>query len=189
MSLTASNSSRLTISRSRRIFSAWLRTTVSTSRLTPWAAPAASFIRRPISSKNRLLVWVMSTSPAAGCPDNGDPRGFVQGSAGFLGHEGRLSGCGLPAIVIIEPRPQKNRPEQVRHDRPADRYPDQGRQDHNLHQPPGTRRAVPHHHLLHGCARDPRGTARHGAATGDLRLLRDAAEHVLQQRRHGAWTV
>src|SRR6267142_2160677 len=60
MSLTASNSSRLTMSRSRRIFSAWLRTTVSTSRLTPWAAPAASFIRRPISSKNRLLVWVIS---------------------------------------------------------------------------------------------------------------------------------
>jgi hypothetical protein len=27
--------------------------------LTPWAAPAASFIRRPISSKNRLLVWVI----------------------------------------------------------------------------------------------------------------------------------
>src|SRR5213078_2843424 len=60
ISLAASNSSRLTMSRSRRIFSAWLRTTVSTSRLTPWAAPAASFIRRPISSKNRLLVWVIS---------------------------------------------------------------------------------------------------------------------------------
>jgi hypothetical protein len=27
--------------------------------LTPWAAPAASFIKRPISSKNRLLVWVI----------------------------------------------------------------------------------------------------------------------------------
>src|SRR6266496_4802697 len=34
--------------------------TVSPSRLTPWAAPAASFIRRPISSKNRLVVWVIS---------------------------------------------------------------------------------------------------------------------------------
>src|SRR2546429_8291651 len=60
ISLAASNSSRLTMSRSRRFFSAWLRTTVSISRLTPWAAPAASFIRRPISSKNRLLVWVIS---------------------------------------------------------------------------------------------------------------------------------
>src|SRR3954449_5087690 len=60
MSLTASNSSRLTRSMSRRNFSAWVRITVSNSRLTPCAAPAASFIRRPISSKNRLLVWVMS---------------------------------------------------------------------------------------------------------------------------------
>src|SRR5262249_43388406 len=40
--------------------SAWLRMTVSNSRLTPWAAPAASFIRRPISSKNRLVVWVIA---------------------------------------------------------------------------------------------------------------------------------
>jgi hypothetical protein len=36
-----------------------LRTTVSTSRRTPWATPAASFISRAISSKNLLLVWVM----------------------------------------------------------------------------------------------------------------------------------
>src|SRR5437868_2987039 len=81
MSLTASNSSRLTISRSRRIFSAWLRTTVSTSRLTPWAAPAASFIRRPISSKNRLLVWVISEGLRSWSvhPDNGDPQRAVQG--------------------------------------------------------------------------------------------------------------
>src|SRR4051812_9264003 len=84
MSLTASNSSRLTMSRSRRIFSAWLRTTVSTSRLTPCAAPAASFIRRPISSKNRLLVWVMSRISTrfgirrAGALHNGDPDGGVQ---------------------------------------------------------------------------------------------------------------
>src|ERR1700744_2780758 len=67
MSLTASNSSRLTMSRSRRILSAWLRTTASTSRLTPCAAPAASFIRRPISSKNRLLVWVIRGLPARNC--------------------------------------------------------------------------------------------------------------------------
>src|SRR5713101_7296139 len=83
ISLTASNSSRLTMSRSRRIFSAWLRTTVSISRLTPWAAPAASFIRRPISSKNRLLVWVISISPVGcavvGKSDNGDPERAVQG--------------------------------------------------------------------------------------------------------------
>jgi hypothetical protein len=65
MSLTASNSSRLTRSRSRRMRSAWLRMTVSTSRLTPWAAPAASFIKRPISSKNRLLVWVIWNAPVA----------------------------------------------------------------------------------------------------------------------------
>jgi hypothetical protein len=65
-----------------RIFSAWLRTTVSTSRLTPWAAPAASFIRRPISSKNRLLVWVIAKISGAAPQgkiknkiksDNGDP--------------------------------------------------------------------------------------------------------------------
>jgi hypothetical protein len=31
--------------------------------LTPWAAPAASFIKRPISSNNRLLVWVMARTP------------------------------------------------------------------------------------------------------------------------------
>src|SRR3954454_19137296 len=37
--------------------------TESTSRFMPWAAPAASFIRRPSSSKNRLLVWVMLRTP------------------------------------------------------------------------------------------------------------------------------
>jgi hypothetical protein len=34
--------------------------------LNPCAAPAASFISRPISSKNRLLVWVISLSPVGG---------------------------------------------------------------------------------------------------------------------------
>src|SRR4029079_10131172 len=33
---------------------------VSNSRRTPWATPAASFINLAISSKNRLLVWVIS---------------------------------------------------------------------------------------------------------------------------------
>src|SRR4029079_3279572 len=59
ISLTASNSSRCTTSRSRRMRSAWLRNKVSNSRRTPCATPAASFIRRAISSKKRLLVWVM----------------------------------------------------------------------------------------------------------------------------------
>src|SRR4051812_1848817 len=77
MSLTASNSSRLTISRSRRIFLAWLRTTVSTSRFTPWAAPAASFIRRPDSSKKRVLVWVIAKPPLR-LLENSDPRHTVQ---------------------------------------------------------------------------------------------------------------
>jgi hypothetical protein len=36
--------------------------------LTPWAAPAASFIRRPISSKNRLLVWVIANFSASAAP-------------------------------------------------------------------------------------------------------------------------
>src|SRR6476620_6343103 len=35
---------------------------VSNSRRTPWATPAASFIRRAASSKNRLLVWVIGAS-------------------------------------------------------------------------------------------------------------------------------
>src|SRR5579859_7664757 len=86
MSLTTSNSSRLTTSRSRRIFSAWLRTIVSTSRLTPWAAPAASFIKRPISSKNRLLVWVIPHSPAdlhSPSKDNGDPLRSIQDQFAF----------------------------------------------------------------------------------------------------------
>src|SRR5262245_25351572 len=60
MSLTASNSSRLTTSRSRKIRSAWLRNMVSNSRRTPEATPAASFISRAISSKKRLLVWVIA---------------------------------------------------------------------------------------------------------------------------------
>src|SRR5258708_11433649 len=66
MSLTASNSSRLTRSRSRNQRSAWLRNSVSTSRRTPCATPAASFISRAISSKNRLLVWVMCGLRSAG---------------------------------------------------------------------------------------------------------------------------
>src|SRR5580692_3884173 len=75
MSLTASKSSRLTRSRSRRMRSAWLRNSVSTSRRTPCAAPAASFISRATSSKNRFVVWTMAASP--GVPldmpaDNGD---------------------------------------------------------------------------------------------------------------------
>ena len=59
---TASNSSRLTTSRSLRIRSAWVRNRVSNSRRTPWATPAASFISRATSSKNRLLVWVIGVS-------------------------------------------------------------------------------------------------------------------------------
>src|SRR5262245_25670307 len=59
MSLTASNSSRLTRLRSRSQRSAWVLNMVSNSRLTPCATPAASFIRRATSSKKRLLVWVM----------------------------------------------------------------------------------------------------------------------------------
>src|SRR6185295_14561812 len=35
----------------------------SNSRRTPCATPAASFIRRATSSKKRLVVWVMGTSP------------------------------------------------------------------------------------------------------------------------------
>src|SRR5215510_4141550 len=59
ISLTASNSSRLTKSRSRNHFSAWVLNKVSTSRLMPCATSAASCIRRATSSKKRLLVWVM----------------------------------------------------------------------------------------------------------------------------------
>src|SRR5882757_2598760 len=109
MSLTASNSSRLTISRSRRIFSAWLRTTVSTSRLTPWAAPAASFIRRPISSKNRLLVWVIAgVAPVGGKglapPDNGDPDGAVQGQP--CSRQGGQVALSCYGFLVIVPMPQ-----------------------------------------------------------------------------------
>src|SRR5262245_61459856 len=60
ISLTASNSSRLTTSRSRTMRSAWLRNMVPSSRRTPEATPAASFISRAISSKKRLLVWVIA---------------------------------------------------------------------------------------------------------------------------------
>src|SRR5262245_32486120 len=65
MSLTASNSSRLTRSRSRSQRSVWVFTRVSNSRRTPCATPAASFISRATSSKKRLLVWVMVGPPGA----------------------------------------------------------------------------------------------------------------------------
>jgi hypothetical protein len=54
--------------------SAWVRTRVSNSRRTPWATPAASFINRAASSKNRLLVWVIGVSRLIWTvePDNGD---------------------------------------------------------------------------------------------------------------------
>jgi hypothetical protein len=38
---------------------------------------------------------------------------LFKASRGFPGHDGRLSGCGLPAFVIIEPRPQENKPEKA----------------------------------------------------------------------------
>src|SRR5262249_56094073 len=38
----------------------WLGNMVSNSRRTPEATPAASFISRAISSKKRLLVWVIA---------------------------------------------------------------------------------------------------------------------------------
>src|SRR5207342_372998 len=46
---------------------------VSNSRRTPWATPAASFIRRAASSKNRLLVWVIGASALLSTrqPNNG----------------------------------------------------------------------------------------------------------------------
>src|ERR1700756_5159569 len=87
MSLTASNSSRLTTSRSRRIFSAWARQSVSTSFFMPCAAPAASFIRRPIWSKKGLVVWVMkqlrgpTVCATVLSAENGDRRGGVQEAA------------------------------------------------------------------------------------------------------------
>src|SRR5262249_38556882 len=65
ISLTASNSSRLTTSRSRRKRSAWLRNSVSNSRRTPCATPAASFISRATSSKNRFVVCTMLASALA----------------------------------------------------------------------------------------------------------------------------
>src|SRR4051794_30893554 len=49
---------------------------VSNSRRTPWATPAASFINRAASAKNRLLVWVIGVSSASSnSTNNGDqPR-------------------------------------------------------------------------------------------------------------------
>ena len=82
-------------------------------------------------------------------------------------------------------RSQNRKEKRNAHDRPADRYSDQGRQDHHLHHPSRTRRAISGHHLLHGRAGDPRGTARHGAAARHIGLLRDAAQYVLPLRRHG----
>src|SRR2546421_10844242 len=71
ISLTASNSSRCTTSSSRKMRSAWVRITVSNSRRTPVATPAASFINRATSSKKRLLVWVMGSLRAADGDENG----------------------------------------------------------------------------------------------------------------------
>src|SRR5712675_2519954 len=143
ISLAASNSSRLTMSRSRRIFSAWLRTTVSISRLTPWAAPAASFIRRPISSKNRLLVWVISKISPVGCavvgkPDNGDPERTVQGRSCRRTRTSRLVMFRFPCNRIEPPRQVKSenrKDKETSHDRPADRNSDQGRPHHYVHYP------------------------------------------------------
>src|SRR5882672_9425140 len=194
MSLTASNSSRLTMSRSRRIFSAWLRTTVSTSRLTPWAAPAASFIRRPISSKNRLLVWVIS-----GISERLRRGRYVKTmairaarfKAGVVPsmRQVALSCSGFLAIVFNAQIKKPAKRERKAHDRSASRNSYQGRPHHHLHQPSRTRRPTSHRPFLHGRACDPRGTARHGAPARDLGLLRDAAEPVLPLWRHGAWTV
>src|SRR5262245_13018254 len=80
MSLTASNSSRLTRLRSRSQRSNWFLNMVSNSRLTPCATPAASFIRRATSSKKRLVVWVMGASDAGRKPlhQNGDPPASAQ---------------------------------------------------------------------------------------------------------------
>src|SRR6266849_4096078 len=196
ISLTASNSSRLTMSRSRRIFSAWLRTTVSISRLTPWAAPAASFIRRPISSKNRLLVWVISISPVGcavvGKSNNGDPERAVQGRSCARKSQ---SACHVPVSLqsyrtsAPSKKPRNRKDTETSHDRPADRNPDQGRPRHHVHHPSRARRPASGHHLLHGRAGDPRGTARHGAPAGHLGLLRDAAEPLLPLGRHGAWAA
>src|SRR6476646_3786822 len=47
------------MSSSRRMFSAWARTTLSISLLTPCAAPAASVMSLPSSSKNLPVVCVM----------------------------------------------------------------------------------------------------------------------------------
>src|SRR5258706_14240533 len=198
ISLAASNSSRLTMSRSRRIFSAWLRTTVSISRLTPWAAPAASFIRRPISSKNRLLVWVISKISPVGCavvgkPDNGDPERTVQGRSCRRTRTSRLVMFRFPCNRIERPHRAKKRRNRIdketSHDRPADRHSDQGRPNHYVHHPSRARRPPSRHHLLHGRAGNPRGTARHGAPVRHLGLLRDAAEPLLPLGRHGAWAA
>src|SRR5258708_14779782 len=193
MSLTASNSSRLTMSRSRRIFSAWLRTTVSTSRLTPWAAAAASFIRRPISSKNRLLVWVIAKNlrSAANCQRN---HTMAIWTAQFKADDPpkaliALSCSGFLAIVSTLRRQPESQQVKKRHDRPTDRDSHQGRPHHHFHHPSRARRPASRHHFLHGRACNPRGTSRHGAPARHLGLLRDAAQYVLPLRRHGAWAA
>ena len=56
-----------TTSRSRRMRSAWLRNSVSNSRRTPCAMPAASFINRAASSKNRFVVCTMSPPTWSAC--------------------------------------------------------------------------------------------------------------------------
>src|SRR5262249_22656697 len=86
ISLTASNSSRVTTSSSRKTRSAWVRNRVSNSRRIPCAAPAASFIRRAISSRNRLLVCTIGLSPGLrfAYADNGSASGRPQGAMSLL---------------------------------------------------------------------------------------------------------
>src|SRR5262245_23801642 len=190
MSLTASNSSRLTTSRSRRNFSAWLRITVSNSRFMPCAAPAASFIRRPISSKNRLLVWVMAKLRLRrNLCNNGDPCDTIQVPR-IIGKPARLVMRRFPCNRIACPKrkPQSSN-EKNRHDRPANRNCDQGRPHHDLHHPSRAWRTLSRHHLPYGCAGDPRGTARHGAPVRHVGLLRDAAKLLLPRWRDGARTA
>src|ERR1700690_2204441 len=100
---------------------------VSTSRLTPWAAPAASFIRRPISSKNRLLVWVIWKI-------SGRLRWVryfltmailtaqFKADLSYLSRPVALSCGGFLAIVSLA-RAKNRQPQTSRnaHDRPADR--------------------------------------------------------------------
>src|SRR5690349_19770340 len=109
MSLTASNSSRLTTSRSRRMRSAWLRMTVSTSRLTPWAAPAASFIRRPISSKNRLVVWVIAKTLRFGCPRGLTPKTMAMPAAQFKPALALSCSPFLAIVLNAQPKEQNQR--------------------------------------------------------------------------------